>query len=144
MQLSFGIADWPHADGLDVEQQLSRLIRCFPAMLVDREKGNAWLQCKLDQLIAMGAPNIILTSHKALFDNVVFVSISEPAWSGVTATSYLESMVNASLSGVCFDVPDTAEPATVAKITQDLGNALHMLLCSEIDWDRGGRIGKNK
>jgi hypothetical protein len=113
-------------------------------MLVDREKGNAWVQRKLDELIAMGAPNVILTSHRALFDNVVYVAISDPAWSGVTATSYLESMVNAALSGVCFDVPDASDSATVAKITQDLRDALHMLLCSEINWDTGGRIRKNK
>jgi len=144
MKLTFGIEDWPHADGLDVEEQLRRLLRRFPTMLVDREEGNASVQKGLDGLIAMGAPEIILSSHRAYFDNVVYVSISEPTWNGITATAYLESMVNAALSGVCFEVPDTAHPATIDMITQELRDALHMLLCSEINWETGGRVAKNK
>ena len=143
VKLTFGIPDWPHSGGISAEELVKRLQCRFPTMLVDREKGNAFVQQRLDQLIALGAPEVILNSHRRYFDNTIYASISPPDWQGVSATSYVHSIRMPALEGVDFDVTDATDETTRDNIARELAGALGMALCSEINWETGGRLSGN-
>ena len=140
MELSFGIPDWPGGGQVSTEELVERLRRHFPAMLIDREKGSAFVQQQLDTLIAMRVPEVILRSHKGCRDDTIYVSISDPNWLGGTATSYVKAIRNPALEGVDFVVTSIADEATQIRITRELACALDMALCSEINWETGGRL----
>jgi hypothetical protein len=131
MRLKFGVENWEHTDHIHAEELVSRLVSRFPRMVIDRDEGNAHVQRKLDDLIAMGTPNVILTSHRGYFGNVIYVSIAEESWHGAVAISYLHSMYPQLGDTVFFDV--TAAPNKIATnvIAKELADALQMLLVQD-------------
>jgi hypothetical protein len=101
-------------------------------MTVDRRKGNEHVQERLEHLTNIGAPNVILESHRSYFGNVIFVSISEPHWNGATAVSYLHSIWPPLGDRVLFNVTGAPDKATIDLIIKELKNAMSLVLCSEI------------
>jgi len=102
----------------------------FPATVIDWPRGDAYVQAGLDRLIALGTPEVILRSHRAYFGNVVFVSVSEPRWGGVTATSYIHSIWSPLDDAVVFDVRGPEDADRVGPIARELGAALGMAPCA--------------
>jgi hypothetical protein len=130
VELRFYVEDWEHTVHIPAEELVRRLLRHFPSMMADPRKGDAHVQHGLDELIKLGAPDVILESHKALFGNVIFTSISEPRWNNATATSYLQSMRPGLGDRVSFDVTGTFDESTLRVVREDLARALEMVPCS--------------
>ncbi len=140
MELTFGIPDWPSGVRVSAEELVERLHRRFPAMVVDRAKGNAFLQQQLDMLIAMRVPEAIVQSHQGCFGQTIHVSISDSQWLGGMASSYVSSIVNPALQGVDFEITGVADETTKNRIARELADALDMALCEEINWESGGLL----
>jgi hypothetical protein len=117
---------------LSAEELATRLLRHFPSAVIDRDRGNAHVQAGLDRLIDDGAPAVILESHRAYFGNVIYASVGESHWKGVTATSYLQRIWPPLGDTVTFDVQGSAEHATVDSIARELGVALGMSPYSDV------------
>lgn len=130
MKVTLGVEAWEHTPELVVDELVKRLIRSFLTAVIDRERGDAHVQEGLDRLIAMGAPNVILESHRSYFGNTVFVSLSESHWAGATATSFLQRMWPPLGDAVFFDVQG-ADEALMSTIASELASALEMIVCSE-------------
>jgi hypothetical protein len=106
-----------------------RLYDRFPTTVIDWERGDAYVQAGLDRLTALGTPDVILQSHRAYFGNVVFVSVSEPRWAGIVATSYIHSIWSPLDDAVLFDVRGSDDADRVGPIFRELGVALGMVPC---------------
>ena len=130
MKVTLGVYDWEHTLEVSVEELVRRFARSFPSAVIDRERGDAHIQEGLDRLIAMGAPDIILKSHRSYFGNTVFVSVSEGRWAGATATSYLQRIWPPLGDAVFFEVQG-AEDVLASAIARELGAALDMIVCPE-------------
>lgn len=117
---------------LSVEELATRILRHFPSAIIDRDRGNAHVQAGLDRLIDDGAPAVILESHRAYFGNVIYASVGESHWKGVTATSYLHRIWPPLGDAVTFDVQGNAGDATVGSLVRELGTALGMVPCSDV------------
>src|SRR5689334_36980 len=100
--------------------------------MIDPRQGDAHVQERLDQLVSMGAPDVILEAHRAYFGNVVFASVSEGRWNGAIATSYLHRMWPPLGDVVVFDLQGATDDAMAASIASELAEALHMVPCSEL------------
>lgn len=127
MQLTFGVKDWENTPLITVEEILRRLLRRFPTMVVDRPKGDAHVQEGLNRLIEVGAPDIILESHKACFGDTIFVSLSDDDWKGAVASSYLTSIRPPLGDAVFFEV-NGADSLTLESIARELETALGMVV----------------
>ncbi|MGL4463324.1 MAG: hypothetical protein ACRC1K_14340 [Planctomycetia bacterium] len=114
-----------------------RLRDRFPTTVVDWRRGDAYVQAGLDRLASLGTPEVILRSHSAYFGNVVFVSVSEPHWAGVVATSYVHGIRSPLDDAVLFDVQGPDDPERTAAVFRELGDALGLSLCAEADAEPG-------
>lgn len=123
---------WEQTPHIHAEELVRRLRLRFPEAVVDWERGNAHVQAKFDQLVTLGAPAVILESHRSYFGNVVFVSVSEPGWSGATAASYLHSISPPLGDAVMFEVEGTDDETTAKAIVRALGAALDMVPCAGV------------
>ena len=140
MKITLGVEAWEHTPELSVEELVQRLTRNFPSAVIDRERGNSHVQEGLNRLVAMGAPNIIIESHRSYFGNTVFVSVSESRWAGATANSYLQRMWPQLGDAVFFDVQG-ANDALLPSIARELAAALGMVVSSEISKNDSGSAG---
>jgi len=129
LQIKFVVEAWEQTPHLPVEELLKRLKRQFKSLVVDRERGDAHVQAELDQLVRLGATEVILESHKSYFGNVVFVLIDEISSTGATATSYLQSIWPPLGDAVWFDVK-ASDKTTVEKTARELAASLGMVICS--------------
>jgi hypothetical protein len=125
-----GVKDWERTPEVSVEELMQRFARCFSSGVVDKARGDAHIKEGLDRLIAMGAPDVILKSHRSYFGNTVFVSVSEPRWRGATATSYLQKIWPPLGDSVLFDIQG-ADDELANSIARELAAALDMVVCSE-------------
>lgn len=132
MQVRLCVEGWEVTPELSADELSQRLLRHFPSAVVDRERGNKHVQEGLDRLIGLGAPDVILESHRSYFGNVVFASVSEARWAGAVAISYLHRMWPPLGDAVLFDVQGAADDAAVGKIAGELGQALGMVPCPEV------------
>jgi hypothetical protein len=118
-------------DPVQAEELVRQLQAHFPSLVADQAKGDAHVQERLDMFIAMGTPDVILTSHRSYFGKVIYVSISEPHWKGATVTSYVYPMYPGLGDGASFDVDDEMEAATTNLISNELATALGMTRCTD-------------
>lgn len=132
VEVKLCVEAWEQTPHIHAEELARRLVRRFPAAVVDWERGDAHIQAGLERLVGLGAPGVILESHRSYFGNVVFVSVSEPGWSGATATSHLHTIMPPLGDAVFFDVEGAADETAAASIGRQLGEALGMVLCSEL------------
>jgi hypothetical protein len=132
MQVKLCVEAWEETPELSADELARRLLRHFPSAVIDRERGNAHVQAGLDRLIGLGAPEMILESHRSYFGNVVFASVSEARWEGAVATSYLHRMWPPLGDAVFFDVQRAADEAAVNVIASELGAALGMVPRPEV------------
>ena len=132
MKVKLCVEAWEQTPELSTDELARRLLREFPSAVIDRERGNAHVQECLDRLISLGAPEVVLESHRSYFGNVVFAAVSEARWDGATATSYLHRMWPPLGDAVFFDVQRAATEAVVGLIAGELGAALGMVPCSEV------------
>jgi hypothetical protein len=132
LEIKLCVEAWEQTLELPVDELAQRLLRHFPSAVIDRERGDAHVQQGLERLIGLGAPEVILESHRLYFGNVVFVSVSEGHWTGATATSYLHKMWPPLGDTVSFDIQGAGDESAVDSIARELGAALGMVLCSEI------------
>lgn len=130
MQLILGVEDWETTRYLTSDDLLRRLLRNFPSMVIDGPKGDAQVQEGLDRLIQVGAPEIILESHKWYFGKTIFVSIAEKHWRGAVASSYLTPIRPPLGDTVYFDVTG-ADSVTLESIARELEIALGMVVCPQ-------------
>lgn len=135
MEIKLCVKAWEQTSYIPVEELVQRLLRHFPSAVIDRERGDAHVQAGLDRLIGLGAPDVILESHRSKFGNVVFVSVGGSRWAGATATSYLHRMWPPLGDTVFFDVQGADDALTVDLIARELGTALGMVFCSEVSED---------
>jgi hypothetical protein len=126
MELILIVKDWEHTPQVSLEELVRRLASHFPRTIVDREKGDANVQERLEKLIEMEAPRVILDSHRSYFGNTIFVSIAESAWNGAAATSYLTLIRPPLGDAVYFDVVG-ADSTSLALIKRELEVALDMV-----------------
>jgi hypothetical protein len=117
---------------IHAEELVRRLLRHFPATVIDWERGDAHVQAGLDHLIRLGAPDVILESHKSYFGNVVFVSVSESRWGSAIATSFVHTIWPPLGDAVVFDVHGATDEGTVGLIARELRAALGMLIVQPI------------
>ena len=54
---------------------VSRLVQSIPKILVNWDRGDHLVEDKLQELIAMDAPNPVITGHKSLFGQTAYVEI---------------------------------------------------------------------
>jgi hypothetical protein len=131
LQVKLCVEAWEKTPEVSAEELARRLLCHFPSAVLNRERGNAHVQEGLDRLIGMGAPDVILESHRSYFGNVVFATVSEARWQGAAATSYLHRMWPPLGDVVFFDLQGVADEAAVESIARELGTALGMVPCSE-------------
>jgi hypothetical protein len=74
---------------LDTKEVALRIIQSFPTSRVDWERGNRKVACSLQNLVAMNVPEVILTSHRSLFDKTAYVEISSPQFPNQTVELFL-------------------------------------------------------
>jgi hypothetical protein len=132
VELRFCLKDAEQTPHMHAEELVRRLQRRFPAMIVDREKGNAYVQEGLEKLITLQAPDVILQSHRSYFENTIYVSISEERWNGARAIAYLQSIYPPLGDRVHFDVIDATGVTIIDTIAQEIKGAMEMVLCSEL------------
>jgi hypothetical protein len=132
LQVKLCVEAWQETPELSADELAQRLLRHFPSAVIDRERGNAHVQHGLDRLIGLGAPDVILESHRSYFGNVVFASVSEARWEGAVAISYLHRMWPPLGDAVFFDVQGAADEAAAGAIASELGEALGMVPCPEV------------
>ncbi len=101
-------------------------------MTVDRQQGDAWVQQRLDELIEMGTPDVILQGHRSYFGNTIFVSINEPEWHGAIVTAYLQTFSPPLGDYVTFEVCGVPDEPTLDRIERALKAALKMVLITEL------------
>lgn len=131
MELKLCVEAWEETPEISAQELAQRLLRRFPSTVIDWGRGNAHVQEGLERLIALGAADVLLESHRAYFGNVVFTSVSEGRWEGATATSYLRRMWPPLGDAVYFDVQGATSDAIIGVIASELGAALGMVPCSE-------------
>jgi hypothetical protein len=129
MEIAFCIDDKAQSRQPHAGELARRLCDRFPTTIIDWQQGNAFVQAGLDRLISLGTPEVILHSHRAYFGNVVFVSVSEPQWAGIVATSYIHSIWSPLDDAVLFEVQGSDDTDRVGAIFRDLGAALGMVPC---------------
>ncbi len=130
MRLEFCVEDWEQASDITAEEQASRLKAQFPQMTIDRDEGNAYVQRRLDELIAMGTPDVILDAHRNYFGNVIFVLIAGNSWHGAFARSYLHTISPPLGDVVCFEIDGEPDTITSNQIVEELSQALCMEPCN--------------
>jgi len=126
----FGVEACDETPEISADELAQRLLRHFPSAMIDRERGNTHVRQGLDQLIGLGAPDVILKSHQSYFGNVVFASVSETHWNGATATSYLHRMWPPLGCRVLFNV-EGADDTVAGAIVNELAVAMGMIPCSQ-------------
>lgn len=131
MEILFCVKEWETTAHIDVDALVARLQRHFPTAKVDRERGDAHVQKRLEDLIAMGAPEVVLDSQRSLFGHVVFIEISARHWSSATATSYLQTLEPPLGDRTCFEIDGAADQAALDAIAAELGVGLGMEVCSK-------------
>lgn len=124
IRLLFAAKDWEHSADMSAREQASLLKARFPQIVIDPVKGDASVQERLDELMAMGAPEIILNAHRNYFGKVIFVSIADESWNGASVNSYLHTMSPRLGDVVYFDLDGNAEPLAAEAIANDLADAL--------------------
>jgi len=132
MKLQYAVEDWEETLHIPVEELVRRLASRFPKLHVDREKGNALVQERLDGLIAIGAPSVILESHRSQFGDTILATIADESWGSATATAILSSIRPPLGDGVAFETRDE-DATTVERMSRDLANALGMIRCLSDD-----------
>jgi hypothetical protein len=130
VRIVLGVEDWEHTLHISVGELVRRLTRRFPNMIVDQEKGDARVQERLQHLIDLDAPSVILESHRSYFGDTIFVSISEVHWKGATATCYLTS-INPPLGDTFSFEVTGADPTSINLMKRDLAMALDMVCYDE-------------
>ena len=130
MQVKLCVKAWEETPELSSDELAQRLLRHFPSTVIDRKRGNAHVQERLDSLVSLGAPDVILESHRSYFGNVVFASVSETRWEGAVAISYLQRMWPPLGDAVFFDIEGAVDEAAECAIAGELGEALGMVPCS--------------
>src|SRR6266446_8873446 len=65
---------------LETKEVASRLVQSLPTVLVDWARGNRIIQEELDRLIESNTPDVILDSHRSLFDNTPYIQIWLPEY----------------------------------------------------------------
>ncbi|MFO0876270.1 MAG: hypothetical protein U0840_02765 [Gemmataceae bacterium] len=129
MEIAFCIDEKAESRQPHARELAQRLSDRISTTIVDWPRGNTYVQAGLDRLISLGTPEVILQSHRAYFGNVVFVSVSEPRWAGITATSYIHSIWSPLDDSVLVDVQGSDDAETVGSVVRELGAALGMVLC---------------
>jgi hypothetical protein len=132
LQVKLCVKAWEESPELSADELGQRLLRHFPSTVIDRGRGNEYVQEGLNLLIGLGAPDVILESHRSYFDNVVFASVSEVRWEGAVATSYLHRIWPPLGDAVFFDVQGAADDSAEGAIVRELGEALGMVPCPEV------------
>ena len=99
-------------------------------MTLDRDEGNAFVQRRLEELIGMGTPEVILNAHWNYFGNVIFVLIAGNLWHGAFAKSYLHSISPPLGDVVYFDIVGEPDTITTQLIVEELSQALCMPPCN--------------
>ncbi len=132
MEITLRVEDCDQTPHISVEELVERLLRQFPAAVVNRERGDVHVQEGLNRLIRLEAPDVILDAHRSYFGNVVFVSISDSQWAGASATSYLHTMWPPLGDAVLFEVEGANDEMTVDLIARELAGTLGMVRCSEL------------
>jgi hypothetical protein len=120
-----------HVLEFTAQEIVRRLLDNFPGMLVDRDKGNELVQRKLDKLIEISTPDVILESHKTYFDNTIYVAISQANWLGARVESFIQSGWFQLGDCVSFDVSGALDEEILRLVAQDLSRALNMVLCPD-------------
>jgi len=77
------------ADHLDVREIARRLRGAFPSIEIDWEAGNDWVATKRKELVAMGAPDVILLSHDSLRNNTAVVKLELADFPGPEARFFI-------------------------------------------------------
>jgi hypothetical protein len=65
-------------DELQFPEIVSKIAQSMPTSLIDWIRGNKEVDDSLQRLISMGAPDVILESHRSLFGRTVYVEWSFP------------------------------------------------------------------
>jgi hypothetical protein len=130
LEVKLFVEAWEPTHEVSAEELARRLLRHFPSTVIDWDWGDAHVQDGLDRLIGLGAPDVILESHRTYFGNVAFASVSEDRWEGATATSYLHRMWPPLGDAVVFEVQGVETDAMAASIASELAAALDMALGS--------------
>lgn len=113
---------------IHVQELLDQLHSRFPEMIVDWEQGKSYVQERLNLLMSMNAPEVVVEAERACLGKVVFVSIREVRWSGATVTSYLSSISPPLGDGVRIEVAGadgTVAVAIAREVTSALGMSLY-------------------
>ena len=132
MEIRLCVIAWEETPLIPVQELVRRLRSRYPTMLVDWKRGDAFVQTRLEQFVAIGAAEVILKSHRTYFGNTAYVSIREEHWSGATVTAWLQTMRPPLGDAVCFDVMGTDAEAVGELIAGELGAVLGMVRCSDI------------
>lgn len=111
------------------EELARRLLGHFPQAVIDRPRADAYVQSGLERLIDQEAPDVILEAHRRYFGNVIFASVSDEHWEGVTATSYLHTMWPDLGDTVSFEMNPDPGSETGRVIANELAVALDMVVC---------------
>lgn len=130
MRLKFCVADWEQAGDITAAEQAERLKAQFPQMTIDPDEGNAYVQRRLDELIELGTPDVILDAHRKYFGNVIFVLIADDSWHGAFAKSYLHTISPQLGDVVYFEIDGDPSNIATTQIVKELSQALCMEPCN--------------
>jgi len=122
------------ADTLHAKEIARRILQAFPHALVDWDRGNQHVQTRLQELIALRTPEVILKSHRSFFGHVAYLSVSYPEWPNLSVSSYVHSN-----DAVFFDVSEPFNVELLKRAAVDLSAGLDFQFCLEAHRNSGFR-----
>src|SRR5262245_31520262 len=83
------------------EELLGNLARAFPDSEIDRERGKREVLQRMQELLDMGAPEIIVQGHPRLAERTTYVAVRWPDWPGNLISGYISGLER-ELDGLYF------------------------------------------
>lgn len=80
------------------EEVARRVLQGNPNAVTDWSRGDEMVDARLQDLLSMRAPDVIVASHRLLFGHVVYIELSYPEWPNHSVFTYVYGPANDGLS----------------------------------------------
>ena len=108
---------------IPVQELVRRITMAFPEAEVDWDRGKQHRLWRIQELLSMGCPEVILIQERRLVDETVYVGICFPGWPQNPVFTYL-SLIQTSLDGLHFEA-ETYDIELLKRAAHDLSVAFN-------------------
>jgi len=107
---------------ISADDILSRITLAFPQAVVDWERGKQRRLSRIEELLSVGCPEVLLANERRLVDKTAFVGVDVPPWTGNSAFGYV-SGIDVELEGLGFEL-ECYDIQLLKHSAHELANAL--------------------